>query len=81
MLEAYQCLVAKATRFYKMYAFQRRWTKSMHCMEEARFRGRFCEAMGLVQLDVLIWPPTRSICMDPGGSFYELGGGESLSVG
>ena len=81
MLEACQFLVTKATEFYERYASQGRWTMYVHCMEEARFRGRFCEAMGLLQLGVLIWQPTRSICIDPGGWCYELGGGKTLSVG
>ena len=36
MLEACQFLVTKATKFYERYASQGRWTRCVHCMEEAR---------------------------------------------
>ena len=53
MLEACQFAVTKATDFYEMYASQGRWTRCVHCMEEARFRVGFCEAMSLAQLGEL----------------------------
>ena len=36
MLEACQFAVTKAMDFYDMYASQGRWTRCVHCMEEAR---------------------------------------------